>query len=147
MGDIAKDIQSTFPSNKVKAFINIKYTANWLNAKETLFFKPFGISPQQYNILRILRGAREPIKVQLIKERMIERAPNATRMIDKLLDKKLVKRTRCKHDRRVVYVEISETGLNLIEKIAQHKTLNFLENITEDEAEKLSDLLDKLRQI
>ena len=79
MGDISKDINSKFVNNKVKALINIIYTANWINSLQNEFFKPFGISPQQYNILRILRGAGEPLKVQIIKERMLERAPNATR--------------------------------------------------------------------
>jgi DNA-binding MarR family transcriptional regulator len=89
MGDISKDIKSSFKSSKVKALINIKYTSNWLNSKENDFFKPYGISPQQFNILRILRGAKERIKVQLVKDRMIERAPNATRLMDKLCDKNL----------------------------------------------------------
>ena len=64
MGDISKDIQSKFENEKIKAFINIKYTANWLNSKENDFFKPYGISPQQFNILRIVRGAKNEIKVQ-----------------------------------------------------------------------------------
>lgn len=145
MGDLSKDIQSSFPSNKVKALINIKYTANWLNSKEVEFFKPFGLSPQQYNILRILRGAGKPTKVQIVKERMIERAPNATRMLDKLLDKQLINRERCKLDRRVVYIEITKKGLGLIDEIAKNKTVDFLHQITEKEAALLSDLLDKLR--
>ena len=87
MGDLSKDIKSKFKNNKVKALINIKYTANWLTSKEITFFKPHGISPQQFNILRILRGANEAVKVRVVKERMIERAPNATRLMDKLCDK------------------------------------------------------------
>ena len=145
MGDIAKEIQSSFPSDKVKALINIKYTANWLSSKEVEFFKPYGISPQQYNILRILRGAKEAIKVQLVKERMIERSPNATRLMDKLLDKELISRYRCEHDRRVVYVEIIKGGLVLLATIDKVDKLKFLENISEDEATLLSYLLDKIR--
>jgi DNA-binding MarR family transcriptional regulator len=145
MGDLSKDIQSTFPSNKVKALINIKYTANWLSSKEVEFFKPYGISPQQFNILRILRGAKEAIKVQLVKERMIERSPNATRLMDKLLEKKLISRYRCEHDRRVVYVEITEDGLLLLSDIDKAGKLSFLHNLSEDEAKLLSDLLDKIR--
>ena len=117
MGDISKDINSKFPNQKVKALINIKYTANWLTSKENEYFKPYGISPQQFNILRILRGANAPIKVQTIKERMIERAPNATRLMDKLCDKKLIERVRCENDRRVVYINISKEGLALLKKI------------------------------
>ena len=145
MGDISKDIKSKFTSNKVKALINIKYTSNWLSSKENDFFKPYGISPQQYNILRILRGAKERTKVQIVKDRMIERAPNATRLMDKLCDKKLIERERCEHDRRVVYVKITKQGLELLATIDENKNLSFLENLTEKEAAQLSDLLDKIR--
>jgi len=145
MGDISKDIKSKFPNSKVKALINIKYTANWLSSKENDFFKPYGISPQQYNILRILRGAGEPTKVQIIKDRMIERAPNATRLMDKLCDKKLIERVRCEHDRRVVYINISKQGLELLSTIDKSINIDFLENLSEEEALQLSNLLDKIR--
>ncbi|ALU75234.1 MarR family winged helix-turn-helix transcriptional regulator [Tenacibaculum finnmarkense] len=145
MGDISKDIKSKFPNNKIKALVNIKYTANWLSSNENDFFKPYGISPQQFNILRILRGAGKPIKVQVIKDRMIERAPNATRLMDKLCDKKFIERIRCEHDRRVVYINISKKGLELLTTIDSSKKLNFLDNLTEEEADKLSVLLDKIR--
>jgi MarR family 2-MHQ and catechol resistance regulon transcriptional repressor len=146
MGDIAKDIKSKFKNAKIKALINIKYTANWINSHENEFFRPYGISPQQFNILRILRGACEPIKVQIIKDRMIERAPNATRLMDKLCDKDLIERVRCEHDRRVVFISITKEGLKLLETIDNHNDkLNFLKNLTEEEATILSDLLDKLR--
>lgn len=146
MGDISQDLQSKFRNDKVKAFINIKYTANWLHNQEVDFFKSYGISPQQYNILRILRGAGEKMKVQTVKDRMVERAPNATRMMDKLLHKNLIERSRCSDDRRVVYVSIAAAGLALLETIdAQSKSLNFLENLSLKEAKLLSDLLDKIR--
>lgn len=145
MGDISKDIQSKFPNNKIKALLNIKYTANWINSKQIAFFKPFGISPQQYNILRILRGADDKLKAQTIKERMVERAPNATRLMDKLCDKQLTTRERCEHDRRVVYVNITEKGLALLNDIDSKIDSNPLKNLTVTEAQQLSDLLDKIR--
>ncbi len=145
MGDLAKDINSKFLNNKIKALINIKYTANWINSKENDFFKQYGISPQQFNILRILRGANEPIKVQVIKDRMIERAPNATRLMDKLCDKQFIERIRCDHDRRVVYISISTHGLELLQTIDANIKLDFIENLSEEEAEQLSYLLDKIR--
>jgi len=145
MGDIAKEINSTFVNAKVKALINIKYTANWINSYESDFFRGFGLSSQQYNILRILKGAGDATKVQVVKERMIERAPNATRLMDKLLVKKLIDRTRCDNDRRVVYVSITPKGVKLLEEIDKDFKLDFLNNITEEEATILSDLLDKLR--
>ncbi|AOW18843.1 MarR family transcriptional regulator [Polaribacter vadi] len=145
MGDISKDIKSKFTNNKVKALINLKYTSNWLSSKENEFFKPYAISPQQYNILRILRGAKTKMKVQIVKERMIERAPNATRLMDKLCDKNLIERERCEDDRRVVFVKITNQGLELLKTIDENKNISFLENLTEEEAAVLSDLLDKIR--
>ena len=145
MGDISKDIKSSFKSNKVKALINIKYTSNWLSSIENIFFKPYGISQQQYNILRILRGAKERTKVQIVKDRMIERAPNATRLMDKLCDKNLIERERCEHDRRVVYVKITNQGLELLVTIDENKNLSFLDKLSDEEAETLSNLLDKIR--
>ncbi|REH52303.1 DNA-binding MarR family transcriptional regulator [Tenacibaculum gallaicum] len=145
MGDISKDINSKFPNDKVKAFINIKYTANWISSKENEFFKQYSISPQQFNILRILRGAKEAIKVQTIKDRMIERAPNATRLMDKLYEKNLIDRVRCEHDRRVVYISITQQGKELLKAIDDNLHLGFIDNLTEEEATQLSDLLDKIR--
>ena len=145
MGDISKDIKSKFASNKLKALINIKYTSNWLNSQENEFFKPYGISPQQYNILRILRGSKAKMKVQIVKDRMIERAPNATRLMDKLCDKNLIERERCESDRRVVYVKITNQGLELLSNIDDNKNLSFLEKLSDEEAETLSNLLDKIR--
>ncbi|NVK51655.1 MAG: MarR family transcriptional regulator [Flavobacteriaceae bacterium] len=145
MGDIGKDINSRFSNNKVKALINIKYTANWLYSKEIEYFKPYGISPQQYNILRILRGAGKQLTVQTIKDRMIERAPNVTRLMDKLCAKSLIERVRCDHDRRVVYISISKNGLALLKKIDSVFDIDFIDKISEEEAEVLSNLLDKIR--
>ncbi len=145
MGDIAKDIQSTFPSEKVKALVNIKYTANWIESNQTAFFKPYGISPQQFNILRILKGAGEPIKVQTIKDKMIERAPNATRLMDKLCAKDLIDRIPCPNDRRVVHIEITKDGIALLSKIKKEDHEDLLKNLSQKEAKQLSDILDKIR--
>lgn len=145
MGDISKDINSRFDNNKVKALINILYTANWITNFQNIFFKPFGISPQQYNILRILNGANEPLKVQVIKERMIDRSPNATRLMDKLCAKNLIERIPCPGDRRVVHITITEKGKKLLNDISDNFNDDILKNINESEAKQLSDLLDKLR--
>ncbi len=145
MGNISKDINSKFPSNKVKALLNIVYTANWISSKQNAFFKPFGISPQQYNVLRILKGANQALKVQTIKERMIERSPNATRLMDKLCNKNLINRLTCPEDRRVVHIEITKKGLLLLKEISKEFKDDLLKNLTKKEAETLSDLLDKIR--
>ncbi|RCT54299.1 MarR family winged helix-turn-helix transcriptional regulator [Winogradskyella sp. KYW1333] len=145
MGDLAKDINSTFPNNRVKALLNIIYTANWITSCQNEFFKEFGISPQQYNILRILRGAGEPLKVQTIKDRMLERSPNATRLMDKLCAKNYIERLPSEHDRRVVKIVITKEGKELLESIPKNLNKDLLKNIDEDEAKQLSDLLDKMR--
>ncbi|WP_082333800.1 MarR family winged helix-turn-helix transcriptional regulator [Mangrovimonas sp. TPBH4] len=145
MGDISKDINSSFANNKLKALINIMYTSNWITNHQNNFFKPFGISPQQYNILRILKGAKSSLKVQTIKERMIDRAPNATRLMDKLCSKGLIERIPCESDRRVVFIEITKNGLELLDAIADDFDVQLVKNLTEEEAGLLSDLLDKMR--
>ena len=146
MGDISKEIVSKFKNNKVKALLNIKFTANWLNNQQVRFFKEFGLSPQQYNILRILRGAGKKIKVQVVKERMVEKSPNITRLMDKLLSKNFIERSRSEQDKRVVYVGVTKIGLEVLSTIdSRFSSWPFLENLTEEEAETLSDLLDKLR--
>ena len=145
MGNLSEDINSKFPNNKVKALLNIIYTANWINSYQVNFFKPYGISPQQFNILRILRGAKKPLNVQTIKDRMIERAPNATRLMDKLCTKELILRLPCPEDRRVVHIDITQKGLKLLDMISKEMKLDLFENLSEKEAGQLSDLLDKLR--
>jgi len=145
MGDISKDISSTFPNEKIKALINIKYTANWLDTIGNDILKPFKISVQQYNILRILRGAKEAITVNAVKDRMIEKSPNITRLMDKLCDKDLIERTRCETDRRVVYIKITVKGLVLLEKASLENANYGMNNISIDEAKILNNLLDKIR--
>jgi DNA-binding MarR family transcriptional regulator len=145
MGDLSKDINSKFVNNRVKALLNILYTANWISNHQNEFFKPFGISPQQYNILRILKGAKEPLNVQVIKDRMIERAPNATRLMDKLCAKQYIERMPCEYDRRVVKIAITNKGMELLESIPNNLNKDLLKNLNEEEAEQLSNLLDKMR--
>jgi DNA-binding MarR family transcriptional regulator len=146
MGDFEKDIRANFESERVKVFLNIKYTAGWLDNNVNTFLKAFNISEQQYNILRILRGAGEAVTVKTVKERMIRKSPNATRLMDKLCDKNLIERTRCENDRRVVYVKISDKGLNLLKEIKFDELDYHIESLTEDEAKTLNKLLDKVRK-
>lgn len=146
MTNFSDVIKSSFANHKVKAMLNILYTANWISSHQNEFFKQYGLSPQQYNILRILRGAKQPIKVQTIKERMVERAPNLTRLTDKLCDKNLIERIPFADDRRVVLITITEEGLKLLESITtENPVTHLLDNLNEKEALELSNLLDKLR--
>ncbi len=145
MGDLGKEINSKFPNEKVKAMLNIKFTAGWLDQIGNRLLKPHNISEQQYNILRILRGASKEIMVAEVKERMIQKSPNTTRLMDKLSEKKLIERSRCENDRRVVFVKISKKGLDLVEKINLTEFDSYLNRLTEDEAKMLNELLDKIR--
>ena len=145
MGDLAKDIKSKFENERVKALINIKYTANWLDNIGVEILKPFKISEQQYNVLRILRGAGKEITVNTVKDRMIQKSPNSTRLMDKLCDKNMIERRRCENDRRVVYVKISEKGLRLLDKINFDEFDMHMRSITEQEAKTLNELLDNIR--
>ncbi|MGA9271435.1 MAG: MarR family transcriptional regulator [Lutimonas sp.] len=146
MGDLAKDINSTFPSEHVKALINIKYTANYLDQIGAAMLKPFGISEPQYNILRILRGAGKEITVNQVKERMVQKSPNTTRLMDKLCEKSLIRRKRCENDRRVVYVEILDKGEKLLEAILFDGFDPYLKQLSKAEAIQLNSLLDKIRK-
>jgi len=145
MGNISKDINSRFPSNKVKVLINILYTANYITGIQNEFFKPFGLSPQQFNVLRILNGAYEPLKVQTIKSRMIDRSPNITRLMDKLHSKGFIERIACPTDRRVVHITITDAGKDLLDNISDKLPDDILKHLSEAEAEQLSMLLDKIR--
>jgi MarR family 2-MHQ and catechol resistance regulon transcriptional repressor len=141
-------VQANFSSEQQKAIINLRITSNVIAAHQQQFMDRFDLTMPQFNILRILRGAKGPINVNMVKDRMIERSPNTTRLMDKLIEKGLIERIRCEQDRRVVYVNISEIGMGLLSQIDQ--TPEFLTitrpNISDQEASLLSDLLDKLRE-
>ena len=142
-------IQSKFQSSAQRAMVNVRYTSNFFATKQNKFMAEFDLSMAQYNILRILRGAKKSISVNDVKSRMVEKSPNTTRLMDKLFDKDLIDRVRCENDRRVVYAKISDAGLELLLKIddafckASHEM--YSTNLTDEEADTLSDLLDKLR--
>ncbi|SDX49597.1 DNA-binding transcriptional regulator, MarR family [Lutibacter oricola] len=146
MAEFSEEIKSKFPNERVKAMLNIKFTANYLDNIGSSFLKPFNISEQQYNILRILRGAKKAITVKTIKERMVQKSPNSTRLMDKLCDKGLIDRMRCENDRRVVYVEINDKGLALLNKINIEEMDTGISTISNEDAKLLNDLLDKFRE-
>jgi DNA-binding MarR family transcriptional regulator len=148
--EIEKEIQQTkFKSNKHKAVLNILFTAGWLGCEQQRFFKDYDISPQQYNVMRILRGQKgKPITVNGIQERMLDKSSNASRLVDKLKEKKLVDRLTCQEDRRQVDIVITDRGFALLLEIDKKidESEESYSHLTEKEAEQLSDLLDKLRE-
>ena len=147
--EIEKEIQQAkFKSHKHKAVLNIFFTSGWLSCHQQRFFKEHGLSPQQYNVMRILRGQKgNPITINGIQERMLDKSSNASRLIDKLTEKEFVDRVVSKIDRRQVDIIITEKGLALLKKIdVEIDSLeNSYSNITEKEAEELNRILDKLR--
>lgn len=140
-------IQTRFESASMRAVVNVRYTANFLASLSNNFMSKYDLTMPQFNILRILRGAGDVMAVNTIKERMVEKSPNTTRLMDKLIDKGFISRERCENDRRVVYVKITNKGLELLAKLdaAMKKTDLFPKTLTDEEAQQLSDLLDKLR--
>lgn len=141
-------VRSNSLSPQQKVAINIRITSNCLSNVQNNFMAKFDLSMPQFNILRILRGAKGALNVHTIKQRMIEKSPNTTRLMDKLIDKNLIQRERCDEDRRVVFVSITDDGLEILSRIDEEfKTSSFVPNSLSDaEAEQLNNLLDKLRE-
>jgi len=137
-----------FDDNYHKVIINVAYTSGWLNNLLRCQFERYNLTQQQFNILRILRGQfPNPCTINLLKERMLDKMSDASRIVDRLEQKGLVSRCTNKRDRRAVDIRISETGMDILKKMdAEFKASDFLKNnLTEEEAGLLSDLLDKLR--
>jgi len=146
---IDDEIQSSkFENNYQKAVINISYTYSWVNNQTRSLFEKQNITIQQFNILRILRGQYpNPATVNLLKERMVDKMSDASRIVDRLVQKGLVSRCTNTKDRRAVDIRISEGGLKILAIMDDEFKIKDLlrDNLTEDEAGQLSDLLDKLR--
>ncbi|MCB0503954.1 MAG: MarR family transcriptional regulator [Cyclobacteriaceae bacterium] len=141
--------QFEFESRGQRLGVNLIYTSNWVQERQKSYFSKFGITQQQYNALRILRGNYpKPYSTSDIRERMLDKMSDASRIVERLVKKDLVVRKINKKDKRLVDVTISDSGLDLLEKI--DKTIeNFVQrpfsNLTEKEQEILDSLLDKVR--
>ena len=145
---IEKEInQSRFRNEYQKATINLIYTCNWMMEQSKAIFDDAGITPQQFNILRILRGAGEPLSTLQIRQRMLDKMSDTSRIVDRLVLKGLAKKSICKLDKRLVDVLITERGKKLLEKLDQKNSQMdaTLQNITDTEAKTLNRLLDKIR--
>jgi DNA-binding MarR family transcriptional regulator len=147
--EIEKEIQNAkFKDNYQKASINIIYTYNWLNSLIKTELEKSKITPQQFNILRILRGQHpKPATINIIKERMLDKMSDASIIVDRLVSKELVTRRVCESDRRAVDILISDKGLALLSGIKMEEAMSakFKKNITEEQALQLSELLDAFR--
>lgn len=134
-----------------KVILNLMYTQTVIADKFYEILKPYDLSSEQYNVLRILRGQKgSPANMCLIQERMIAKNSNTTRLIDKLLLKELVTREVCPENRRKIEVLITSKGLNLLEeldpKVLEHEK-SFAANLSEAEIEQLNNLLEKYRTL
>jgi len=142
--------QKKFPNIYLKSDINILFTAGWIQNNQTRMFKKYGLSQQQYNVLRILRGQHpNPVMLAQITERMIDKMSNATRLVDKLIKKDLATRQLNSKSRRQVDINITEKGLDLLKEIdveiqQQNPPIHYL-NLTTEELEILNLILDKIR--
>ena len=140
--------QKRFKSELLKADINLSYTASNLHNRKNLLLKPFNISIQQFNILRILRGQKgNPISMKEISNRMIDRMSNASRLVEKLRQKDLVERRTCPNDRRAVDVLITARGLEVIEaasQVLESGVREFWQGIDGSTAQQLNLVLDQI---
>jgi DNA-binding MarR family transcriptional regulator len=140
--------QEKFANEYNKAAVNILFTSSWLYNINAGRLKEYDITPEQYNVLRILRGSHpQPMMLADITARMIDKNSNATRLVEKLRQKNFLKREICENNRRQVDISITDKGLNLLKKIDADESewLATLKSITRAEAQELNRILDKLR--
>ena len=145
---IEKDIQqANFRNEYQKMGINLLYTANWLNENVGKFLAQEDITQQQYNILRILRGSDVPLSTLQIRERMLDKMSDTSRIVDRLIVKELVAKNTCPADKRLVDITLTANGLTLVEKLDQYNDQidAILKGVTESEAKMINEILDKLR--
>jgi DNA-binding MarR family transcriptional regulator len=140
--------QKHFRNEWQKAMINLTFTHNWLSEKFKTFLDRFDLTAQQFNILRILRGAGGPLSTLQIRERMLDKMSDTSRIVDRLILKGFVKKSTCSHDKRLVDVVITDSGLLVLTQIdaMADEMDNIIAGIGESEAETLNLLLDKIRQ-
>lgn len=140
--------QKSFKSERQKGIVNLIYTTNWIISHQKEIFKDYGITYQQYNILRILRGQHpSPSTINTLKERMLDKMSDASRLVDRLVSKNLVIRQTNKNDKRAVDIIITDEGLKLLSKtdpVAEEMD-SLLDSLSDEEVKILNDILDKAR--
>jgi len=140
--------QKVFRNEYQKVILNLLYTQNYLVGRMTEVFKPFDITRQQYNVLRILRGHYpDPVSINLIKERMVEKMSDTSRIVERLRMKGLIHRCDGKTDKRAADITISNEGLALLKRMREpvEEFEGILDSLTVGEAQELNYLLDKIR--
>jgi DNA-binding MarR family transcriptional regulator len=146
---IEKDIQQeNFRSIYQKLSINLIFSNNWITEKIKSVLQEEDITHQQYNILRILRGSKKPLSTLQIRERMLDKMSDTSRIVERLVKKGLVEKKICDTDKRLVDVRIAQNGLDVLKRLDEKNAEldAILENLSPKEAAQLSDLLDKMRE-
>ena len=148
--EIEKVIQQKKPFRNEwqRAIINLFYTSNWVRDKNKTLLKKHGLTIQQYNAMRILRGAGKPISTSVIRTRLIDKMADTSRLVERLATKGLVERSTCVDDKRLVDVTLTQKGHDLINQMDDvHDQMDeLLSSLSEDEAKDLNKLLDKIRE-
>ncbi len=147
---IEQDIQQTsFRNEFQKMGINLLFTANWLNEQIGKILSEEGVTQQQYNILRILRGSATPLSTLKIRERMLDKMSDTSRIVDRLIAKELVVKNTCEKDKRLVDITLSPKGLDLVDQLDQFNDRidALLKGINATEAATLNQILDKIRTV
>jgi DNA-binding MarR family transcriptional regulator len=146
---LEQDIQQqTFRSEYQKALLNILFTSNYLVTVVNDFFKPYDITRQQYNVMRIVKGQLpKAASIQLIRDRMLDKMSDASRIVERLRVKNMVKREISPDDKRIVHVTITDEGIKLLESIEVYveEMERSIKNLSPEEAAQLNNLLDKVR--
>jgi DNA-binding MarR family transcriptional regulator len=145
---IEQDIQQpNFRNEFQKMGINLLFTANWLNEQIGKMLSEGGVTQQQYNILRILRGSATPLSTLKIRERMLDKMSDTSRIVDRLIAKELVVKNTCEKDKRLVDITLSPKGLSLVDQLDQYNERidALLKGINESEAKTMNQILDKIR--
>lgn len=130
-----------------KALVNLIYTRGWLDNEMKTYFKSIGVTGKQYNILRILKGADKPVSTSFVRERLLDKLSDVSRIIERMEKKKLVTKCICKNDRRLVDLSITKGGLDIL-KIAEKKKESLgtiLKSLSPEEIELFNTLLNKIR--
>ena len=148
---IGKEIhQASFSNEYHRASVNILFTYGWLIERMKTFLEPVDITPQQFNALRILRGSHpKPLSTLQLRQRLLDKMSDTSRLVDRLIVKGLVKKTISSKDKRLVDITITDKGKRLLQKLdtKQHELDGILGNLSSAEAETLSQLLDKIRNV
>lgn len=147
---IEQDIQqASFRNEFQKMGINLLFTANWLNEQIGKTLSEEGVTQQQYNILRILRGSATPLSTLKIRERMLDKMSDTSRIVDRLIAKELVVKNTCEKDKRLVDITLSPKGLDLVDQLDQFNDRidALLKGINASEAATMNQILDKIRTV